>query len=78
MWIKNERTQEYYPVNEQKTKKVFLDGANGWCVLQDDGTKIYISDEQKKALEPELNNEHHPRNKGIDKEALMKFLEKGE
>ena len=55
MWIKNNKTQEYIPVNEHQTKKVFLDGQNGWCVLQNSGERIHISEDQLQALQKELD-----------------------
>ena len=83
MWIFLDRTQEYIPVNEMQTEKVFLDGEKGWCVKQKNGGKYYISDEQKKSLTEEMmrkrkdhNNDDHPKGK-VFKE-LKKLMEEEE
>lgn len=75
MWIFIQNTQEYIPVNERLTKKVFRDAQRGWCVLQNSGEKYYISEEQKKDLENEFSgkqHEHHPKD---IKELARKVME---
>ena len=83
MWIFLDRTQEYIPVNEMQTEKVFLDGEKGWCVKQKNGGKYYISDEQKNKLTEEMmrkrkdhDNDDHPKGK-VFKE-LKKLMEEEE
>ena len=80
MWIFLDRTQEYIPVNEMQTDKVFLDGEKGWCVKQKDGNKYYISDEQKKSLVEEMMRKHHekPQGKKDFKERIKKLMEEEE
>ena len=83
MWIFLDRTQEYIPVNEMQTEKVFLDGDKGWCIKQKDGGKYYISDEQKKSLAEEMMRKHHDRPHDKDhgkgfKERIRKMIEEEE
>lgn len=83
MWIFLEKTQEYIPVNEMQTEKVYLDGEKGWCVKQTNGSKYHISDEQKKSLTEEFMRKHHDRPHDKDhgkgfKERIKKMMEEEE
>ena len=57
MWLKLKKTQEFIPVNEQMTQKVYLDGSNGWCILQKDGKKYHISQEERDTLDQEIDRD---------------------
>lgn len=57
MWLNLKKTKEFIPVNEQMTQKVFLDGNNGWCILQKDGKKYHISQEERDALDQEIDRD---------------------
>lgn len=54
MWLNLKNTKEFIPVNENMTQKVFLDGQNGWCVIQKDGRRYHITDEERSLLDAEL------------------------
>lgn len=69
MWIKLEKTKEFIPVNEQMTEKVFLDGQKGWCVKQKDGSKYYLTDKEREALDQEIDREAYWRKKEIENAA---------
>lgn len=66
MWLKIEKTKEFIPVNEQSTEKVFLDGANGWCILQKNGRKYYIDKKQREALDEEIDREVYWARKRVE------------
>lgn len=76
MWLFLEKTQEYIPVNEMQTEKVFLDGENGWCVKQKGGGRYYISDEQKKSLTEDMMRKHHDISHRNDHEKWFRELKK--
>ena len=66
MWLKLEKTQEFIPVNEQMTQKVFLDGQKGWCILQKDGQRYHITDDERKNLDAEIDREVYWKRKEIE------------
>ena len=66
MWLKLEKTQEFIPVNEQMTQKVYLDGQNGWCILQKDGKKYHITDKERDALDAEIDREAYWKRKQVE------------
>ena len=66
MWLKLEKTQEFIPVNEQMTEKVFLDGQKGWCILQKNGQKYHISDKEREKLDAEIDRDVYWKRKEIE------------
>ncbi len=66
MWLKLEQTKEFIPVNEQMTEKVFWDGEKGWCVLQKNGKRYHLTQEQRDALDAEIDREVYWKRKELE------------